>query len=703
MAGPRGPGRDRHRTRGTHRGSSAELPGGHQGRRHRRRRRQRREPHDRGRPQGCRVHRHQHRRPGAADVATPTSSSTSAASSRAASAPAPTPRSGKKAAEDHAEEIEDVLRGADMVFVTAGEGGGTGTGGAPVVARIARVARRADHRRRHPAVHVRGPPPLGPGRHRHRGAARRGRHPHRHPERPAAVDLRPVGLGARRVPLRRPGAAVRCPGHHRPHHDAGPDQPRLRRRQVRHAGRRVSALMGIGSARGDDRAVQAAELAISSPLLEASIDGAHGVLLSIQGGSDLGLFEINEAARLVQEAAHPEANIIFGAVIDDALGDEVRVTVIAAGFDSGSPTIRRDARALGQVSGSSARQVPAVAPQVPAAARRCSTRRTQLVPVGSYTQNRSAAPSPARRPGLPVHRGGAHPDHGSAGGAADLPEDAPAPRPGRAGRARLPQVDRVRDAQPGTDLPPVVEVDLGSGVRAGFTTRGGGVSRPPYDALNLGDAVGDDPSAVARNRASLARWVGVPVAYARQVHGTRVRGRDGPPAAGVGVGRARPTRSCPSRRTWPSPCSSPTACRCCWPTPRRGVVAAVHAGRRGLVAGVVQAAIAAMAAEGADVGRIRAVVGPAIAGRVYEVPAALQDEVVRRGPGDPGDDGLGDARPRPARRGRGRAAPARASGTSRPRRATPGRTRRCTRSGGRSARAGSPGSSGCRADRPTGC
>jgi len=108
--------------------------------------------------------------------------------------------------------------------------------------------------------------------------------------------------------------------------------------------------MGIGSARGDDRAVQAAELAISSPLLEASIDGAHGVLLSIQGGSDLGLFEINEAARLVQEAAHPEANIIFGAVIDDALGDEVRVTVIAAGFDSGAPTVRRDPRALGQVS-----------------------------------------------------------------------------------------------------------------------------------------------------------------------------------------------------------------------------------------------------------------------------------------------------------------------------------------------------------------
>jgi cell division protein FtsZ len=121
--------------------------------------------------------------------------------------------------------------------------------------------------------------------------------------------------------------------------------------------------MGIGSARGDDRAVQAAELAISSPLLEASIDGAHGVLLSIQGGSDLGLFEINEAAKLVQEAAHPEANIIFGAVIDDALGDEVRVTVIAAGFDGGTPVRRNDDRALGTIQGSAPK---AAAPQAPA-------------------------------------------------------------------------------------------------------------------------------------------------------------------------------------------------------------------------------------------------------------------------------------------------------------------------------------------------
>jgi len=95
--------------------------------------------------------------------------------------------------------------------------------------------------------------------------------------------------------------------------------------------------MGIGSARGENRALRAAELAISSPLLEASIDGAMGVLLSISGGSDLGLFEVNEACELVQSAVHPNAKFIFGTTIDDALGDEVRITVVAAGFEGGQP------------------------------------------------------------------------------------------------------------------------------------------------------------------------------------------------------------------------------------------------------------------------------------------------------------------------------------------------------------------------------
>jgi cell division protein FtsZ len=128
-----------------------------------------------------------------------------------------------------------------------------------------------------------------------------------------------------------------------------------------------SALMGIGSARGEDRAVVAAEHAISSPLLEASMDGAQGVLLSIAGGSDLGLFEINEAASLVQEAAHPEANIIFGTVIDDSLGDEVRVTVIAAGFEAGTPTHKKlEPTAFGSPAAQNGRTGSTAAPAPPA-------------------------------------------------------------------------------------------------------------------------------------------------------------------------------------------------------------------------------------------------------------------------------------------------------------------------------------------------
>jgi cell division protein FtsZ len=145
-----------------------------------------------------------------------------------------------------------------------------------------------------------------------------------------------------------------------------------------------SALMGIGSARGDNRAVEAAEMAISSPLLEASIDGAHGVLLSISGGSDLGLFEINEAAQLVVQAAHQEANIIFGAVIDDALGDEVRVTVIAAGFDGGTPR---------RASSASTRKAEATA-----AAAASTASRPTYTPSPLDTVPRHAAPMPPATP-----------------------------------------------------------------------------------------------------------------------------------------------------------------------------------------------------------------------------------------------------------------------------------------------------------------
>ncbi|WP_034269235.1 cell division protein FtsZ [Actinospica robiniae] len=254
------------------------------------------------------------------------------------------PEVGKKAADDHAEEIEEVIKGADMVFVTAGEGGGTGTGGAPVVARIARSLGAL-------TIGVVTRPFTFEGR-RRATQAEEGISALRE-----EVDTLIVIPNDRLLSISAPGATVL---------DAfkSADQVLLSGVQgitdlittpglinldfadvksvMSEAG---SALMGIGSARGENRATAAAEMAISSPLLEASIDGARGVLLSISGGSDLGLFEINEAAQLVSEAAHQDANIIFGAVIDDGLGDEVRVTVIAAGFDGGQPSKRRESAA----------------------------------------------------------------------------------------------------------------------------------------------------------------------------------------------------------------------------------------------------------------------------------------------------------------------------------------------------------------------
>ena len=250
------------------------------------------------------------------------------------------PEVGRKAAEDHREEIEDVLKGADMVFVTAGEGGGTGTGGAPVVASIARKLGAL-------TIGVVTRPFTFEGK-RRGGQAEDGIAELR-TECDTLIVIpndRLLQLGDVNVSLMdafRSADEVLLSG------VQGitdlittPGLINLDFADVKSvmsgAG---SALMGIGSARGEGRSVQAAAKAINSPLLEASMEGAHGVLLSIAGGSDLGLFEINEAASLVQESAHPEANIIFGTVIDDSLGDEVRVTVIAAGFDSGVPSHKK--------------------------------------------------------------------------------------------------------------------------------------------------------------------------------------------------------------------------------------------------------------------------------------------------------------------------------------------------------------------------
>ncbi len=273
------------------------------------------------------------------------------------------PEVGKNAAEDHRDEIEEVLKGADMVFVTCGEGGGTGTGGAPVVANIARKLGAL-------TIGVVTRPFSFEGK-RRQVQAESGIDELRNQCDTLIVipNDRLLALGDRGISMmdafRQADQVLLSGVQGITDLITTPGLINLDFADVKSvmsgAG---SALMGIGSARGDNRAVEAAEKAISSPLLEQSMDGARGVLLSIAGGSDLGLFEINDAAQLVTDAAHPDANIIFGAVIDDALGDEVRVTVIAAGFDGGTPSYKPVETARKVVQQPVA--PPAVTPSVPA-------------------------------------------------------------------------------------------------------------------------------------------------------------------------------------------------------------------------------------------------------------------------------------------------------------------------------------------------
>jgi cell division protein FtsZ len=242
------------------------------------------------------------------------------------------PEVGRRAAEEHHDEIQEVLKGADMVFITAGEGGGTGTGAAPVIAEMAKAQGAL-------TIGVVTRPFAFEGR-RRSVQAENGIQLLKD-----KVDTLIVIPNDRLLTVASDKTTmltafkmadevllqgvqgitdlITIPGLINTDfadvkmilHDAG------------------SALMGIGYGSGNSRAANAARLAISSPLLEASIEGARGILFNISGGSDLGLFEVNEAAEIIHGVAHPDANIIFGAVIDDAMGDEVRVTVIAAGFD----------------------------------------------------------------------------------------------------------------------------------------------------------------------------------------------------------------------------------------------------------------------------------------------------------------------------------------------------------------------------------
>ncbi|HHY47205.1 MAG TPA: cell division protein FtsZ [Firmicutes bacterium] len=242
------------------------------------------------------------------------------------------PEIGQEAAEESKEVLKRALEGADMVFLTAGMGGGTGTGAAPVIAAIAKELGSL-------TIGVVTKPFSFEGR-RRMAQAQMGLENMRsrvdamitipNDRLLQVVEKKTSILEAFRIAddVLRQGVQgisdlITVPGL------INVDFADVRT-IMSNAG---SAIMGIGIASGEDRAVQAARSAISSPLLESSIEGAKGVLLNITGGSSLGLFEVNEAAQIIAEAADPEANIIFGAMIDDSLRDEVRVTVIATGFE----------------------------------------------------------------------------------------------------------------------------------------------------------------------------------------------------------------------------------------------------------------------------------------------------------------------------------------------------------------------------------
>ena len=242
------------------------------------------------------------------------------------------PEVGRQAAEEHRDEIEEILKGADMVFVTAGEGGGTGTGGAPIVAEIARSLDALTI-----GVVTR---PFG-----FEGRLRATQADLGITELKKAVDTLIVVPNDRLLQVSDPSTpmidAFRTADQVLFQGVDGitslittPGLINLDFADVRSvmtgAG---SALMGIGHGSGEDRAEEAARSAISSPLLESSIEGARGLLLSVAGPTGLTLHEVNKAADVITRVAHPDANIIFGAVIDDVLGEEIRVTVIAAGFD----------------------------------------------------------------------------------------------------------------------------------------------------------------------------------------------------------------------------------------------------------------------------------------------------------------------------------------------------------------------------------
>ncbi|KFI70652.1 cell division protein FtsZ [Bifidobacterium merycicum] len=305
------------------------------------------------------------------------------------------PEKGAKAAQDHQSDIEEALKGADMVFVTCGEGGGTGTGASPIVARAAHQQGALTI-----AVVTRPFSFEGP----QRAASAKFGIENLRQEVDALIVIpndRLLELSDRSITIMDAfktadgallsgvqGITDLITSNSYIHVDFS-DVTAI----LRGAG---TALFGIGSARGEDRATQAAELAISSPLLEESIEGAHGALINVAGPTDIGLQEASAAVELVRKAIHPEAQIIWGLALDDAYGDEVRVTVIAAGFDSNKPTAEeRAAQAAAQAA-----PTTQTAQQAQADPRTDATQAQQGQPVQAPVQGQqapAAAPQQAQQ------------------------------------------------------------------------------------------------------------------------------------------------------------------------------------------------------------------------------------------------------------------------------------------------------------------
>jgi len=293
------------------------------------------------------------------------------------------PEVGRKAAEESADELYEVLRGADMVFITSGMGGGTGTGGAPIVAQVARELGAL-------TIGVVTRPFTFEGSRRIQ-AAEAGIEALK-----SQVDTLIVIPNDRLLQIVDKRASLQ---------DAFGMADDVLRQGIQGISELITvpglinldfadvrtimseggaALMAVGRASGEDRARKAAEEAISSSLLDVTIDGARGILFNVTGGPNMTLFEVNEAAAIIKETAHPDVNLIFGAVIDENMGDEIRITVIATGFEQSRVATRRPVTTSARVS------TPAAQPARPA------PRPAQEPPAAPETETETPAAPPAQ-------------------------------------------------------------------------------------------------------------------------------------------------------------------------------------------------------------------------------------------------------------------------------------------------------------------